>query len=108
MFEPIKDTMIKKQKMTCLQQESKVKRIKTYYENQLRRSKIWTQAELIALKKQYESEIQKITQELELHAQELQTKLEYHQEMNDAQRVMLEDAIDYCKKLEEKLESITT
>ena len=46
------------------------------------------------------------SQAIEQQVKELQDKLKYHQEINNAQRVMLEDALNYCKQLEQKLENI--
>jgi adenylosuccinate synthase len=98
--------MTQKQVPNAAQYENKIRRIKAQYETQLRRAHRLNQAELNALKKEYEREIYKVSEAIEQRVQELQDKLEYHQEMNNAQRVMLEDAISYCKQLEQKLENI--
>lgn len=98
--------MTQKQAPNAAQYENKIRRIKAQYETQLRRANRLNQAELNALKKEYEREIYKVSEAIEQRVQELQDKLEYHQEMNSAQRVMLEDAINYCQQLEERLENI--
>lgn len=98
--------MTKKQIPNATQYENKIKRIKAHYTTQLRRAHRLNQAELNAFKKQYEQEIHEISEAIEQRVQELNDKLEYHQEMNNAQRVMLEDALKYCKQLEQKLENV--
>lgn len=99
--------MTQKQAPNAAQYENKIRRIKAQYKIQLRRARRLNRAELNALRKGYEQGIHEVSQAIEQQVKELQDKLKYHQEINNAQRVMLEDVLNYCKQLEQKLENIT-
>lgn len=83
-------------------QETKVRQLKTDYQEKLRRRKRQNQVDIAVLKKQYEQKIKIIAKELENQTEELKHEIAFHKEMNDAQRTMLEDAISQCQKLEER------
>ncbi|HAS45460.1 MAG TPA: hypothetical protein DCS93_33560 [Microscillaceae bacterium] len=85
------------------QQETRIKRLKTEYQGKLSRNKKQNDAALKTIRAEYEQKIQALSQALQYQTEELKHEIAFHKEMNDAQRIMLQDALLQCQKLEDEL-----
>ena len=61
--------------------------------------------ELERLRQHYESRYNELKSNYEQQISELEQELAYSKEMNEAQRIMMNDAMAYAAKLEAKLQS---